>query len=88
MADKARHPLIQRLMDVQRAFSLSGSEMARRLGINPSSWTRLVSGELQPSLRLVQSAVAAFPEVRPFCVQLLMIRSDSNADSQSMAEAV
>lgn len=87
MADKARHPLIQRLMDLQQAFSLSGSDMARRLEINPSSWTRLVAGDMQPSLRVVQAAAAAFPEVRPLCVELLMSRIDSHADHQERIEA-
>lgn len=36
----------------------------------------------------VREAVAAFPEVRPFCVQLLMIRSTDSSDMQNMAEAV
>lgn len=88
MADKARHPLIQRLMDLQQAFGLSGSEMARRLSVNPSSWTRLCSGEMQPSLRIVQAAAAAFPEVRSLCVQTLMIRTESSADLQESMRAV
>ena len=87
MADKARHPLIQRLMDLQQAFSLSGSEMSRRLEINPSSWTRLCAGDLQPSLRVVQAAAAAFPEVRPLCVQTLMIRTSDVADAETCAAA-
>lgn len=87
MADKARHSLIQRLMDLQQAFGLSGSEMARRLDVNPSSWTRLCSGELQPSLRVVQAAAAAFPEVRPLCVELVMTRIETHADHQERVEA-
>lgn len=87
MADKARHPLVQRLIDLQQAFGLSGSEMARRLDVNPSSWTRLCSGELQPSLRVVQAAAAAFPEVRSLCVETLMIRTVSDADRQVSGRA-
>jgi len=87
MAEKARHPLIQRLMDVQQAFSLSGSEMSRRLEINPSSWTRLCAGDLQPSLRVVQAAAAAFPEVRPVCVQTLMIRTEQAAGDAAVEVA-
>jgi transcriptional regulator with XRE-family HTH domain len=79
---KTQHVLIERLVDIQRTLNLSGSEVARRLGVNPSTWTRLVSGEMQPSLRVVQSAVAAFPELRSFCVGLLLIRSTDSSDRE------
>lgn len=82
MATKQPHTLIVRLMDLQRVLDLSGSEMARRLEVNPSTWTRLVTGEMQPSLRIVQATVRAFPELRSFCVELLLIRSDPDSDQQ------
>lgn len=87
MVGRTQHPLTQRLMDLQRVLDLSGSEMARRLKINPSSWTRLVSGEMQPSLRIVQAAVAAFPELHSFCVGLLLIRSTSTANQEKTVPA-
>jgi predicted transcriptional regulator len=87
MTGKRPHRLIERLMDIQRVLGLSGSEMARRLEVNPSTWTRLVAGDMQPSLRIVQAVVAAFPELRSFCVELLLIRSDTSADQQK-TEAV
>ena len=90
MSRKTQHVLIGRLVDIQRTLNLSGSEVARRLEVNPSTWTRLVSGEMQPSLRVVQAAVAAFPELRSFCVGLLLLRSTDVADKQKTesAEAV
>jgi predicted transcriptional regulator len=86
MATKQPHTLVVRLMDLQRVLGLSGSEMARRLEVNPSTWTRLVSGDMKPSLRIVQATVKAFPELRPFCVQLLLISSDSDTNQQKTAE--
>lgn len=88
MSERTQHPLIGRLVDLQRVYDLSGSEMARRLGVNPSTWTRLVSGEMQPSLRVVQSVVVAFPELRSFCVELLLIRSTHPPDTQKRPESV
>lgn len=82
MDEKARHPFVDRLIEQQRADGLSGSEMARRLGIAPSSWTRLVSGEIQPTLRIAQAAGAAFPALAPECVGLLRIGSDFSASLQ------
>lgn len=86
MADKPPHPLVVRLLDVQRARGLNGSEMSRRLHINPSTWTRLVASDVQPSLRVVQEAAAAFPEVRSFCVDLLMIRRGVDEETQESVE--
>lgn len=83
MTARTQHPLIERLTDVQQTYGLSGSEMARRLEINPSSWTRLVAGDMQPSLRIVQAVVAAFPELRSLCVELLLIRSTDPTDSHT-----
>lgn len=83
MAENRVHPLVIRLEDVQRSRSLNHAEMARRLEIDAGVWTRLRQGTVQPSLRVVQSAVAAFPEVRSFCVELLMIRTGVDADHQS-----
>lgn len=82
MTEKTPHALAIRLMDVQRARALTGSEMSRRLRIDPATWTRLQAGDVQPSLRVVQSAVAAFPELRSFCVELLMIRTGCEEDQQ------
>jgi predicted transcriptional regulator len=86
MSTERLHPLIERLIDIQRSLGLSGSEMARRLEINPSSWTRLVGRDMQPSLRIVQSAVRAFPEVRSLCIELLLIRSIEVTDTHKPAE--
>lgn len=86
MANKPPHVLVTRLVDVQRNLGLSGSEMARRLDVNPSTWTRLVDGDIQPTLRIVQATVAAFPELRSFCVGLLLIRSAEVPDTQNTAE--
>lgn len=82
MATKPPHVLVTRLVDVQRSLGLSGSEMARRLEVNPSTWTRLVEGDIQPTLRIIQATVAAFPELRSFCVGLLLIRSTDVPDQQ------
>jgi transcriptional regulator with XRE-family HTH domain len=87
MADSAPHPLVIRLLDVQRARGISGSELSRRLSIDPATWTRLQQGTIQPSLRVVQSAVAAFPELTSFCVELLMIRTSRHEGVQSRTSA-
>lgn len=87
MDSKQRHPLIDELVRVQTRDNLSGNELARRLNVNPSTITRLTAGDMQPSLRIVQAINASFPELRPHCVQLLMISNDSVADREQSAVA-
>lgn len=84
MQAKQRHPLIGELVRVQERDGLSGSEVARRLDVNPSTITRLVAGDMQPSLRIVQAISAAFPELRPRCAQLLLISNDARADRENV----
>jgi transcriptional regulator with XRE-family HTH domain len=86
MIESTPHPLVIRLLDVQRSRDLSHAEMARRLKIEPATWTRLRQNKTQPSLRVVQAAVSAFPELRSFCVELLMIRTETFDDQQKTAE--
>lgn len=86
MEPKPRHPLMDEIVRIQDRDGLSGSEVARRLEVNQSTITRLMSGELQPSLRVVQRVNRAFPELRSFCAGLLLISSDSAAHKQNMSE--
>lgn len=88
MATKTPHVLVVRLMDIQKSLGLTGSEMARRLHVNPSTWMRLTEGDIQPTLRIVQETVASFPELRSLCVELLLIRSRYQADQQNASEQV
>lgn len=84
---RQRHPLIDELLRVQERDGLSGSDLARRLQVNPSTITRLMSGDMQPSLRIVQAISSAFPELRSTCAQLLLIGTSNNADEQMPVEA-
>lgn len=82
MTIKARHPLVDQLVSIQQRDGLTGTEMSTRLGVAGSSYTRLLSGELQPSLRLVQSVCRAFPELQSFCASLLQIDNHETSDQQ------
>lgn len=87
MEPKARHPLIDELAQIQARDGLTGNDLARRLEVNPSSITRLMRGDMQPSLRIVQMVNREFPELRPACALLLLIGNERDADTQSLQAA-
>jgi predicted transcriptional regulator len=82
---KARHPLMDEVAKIQVRDAISGNALALRLEVNPSTITRLMRGEMQPSLRIVQMVNREFPELRSFCAQLLRI-SDSVIPDQNQVE--
>lgn len=86
MESKPRHPLMDEIARIQERDGLTGSDLARRLEVNQSTITRLMSGEMQPSLRNVQRVNRAFPELRSFCAQILLISSEKTDDRQTPAE--
>lgn len=81
---RATHPLMSKLEEIRVARGLSGSEMARRLGVAPSSWTRMVRGGMQPNIDLIPVAAREFPEVRFFVVERLLISTTDTAEMQSL----
>jgi predicted transcriptional regulator len=85
---KARHPLIDALAAIQERDGLTSADIARRLQVNPSTITRLMSGDMQPSLRTVQMINRTFAELRSQCAALLLIGNDDVADQECPAEAV
>ena len=87
MAERGRHPLIDSVVRCQQAEGISGNEVSRRLEINPSSWTRLVAGDMQPSIRIVRAIARAFPSLQQECVSLLLIGTTSSAGEQEEARA-
>lgn len=86
MEPKPRHPLMDEIARIQERDGLTGSELARRLEVNQSTITRLMTGEMQPSLRNVQRVNRAFPELRSFCARLLLISNDDSADTHASGE--
>lgn len=87
MTPKVRHPLIDELARIQARDGLTGNDLARRLEVNPSSITRLMHGDMQPSLRIVQAVNREFPELRSVCAVLLRISDSSEANSHTMEAA-
>lgn len=82
MEPKARHPLMEEVAKVQARDGISGNALAVRLEVNPSTITRLMRGDMQPSLRIVQMVNREFPELRPSCARLLRIGYDDVADRE------
>lgn len=82
MADRQPHPLIVSVMQIQDSEGITGAEVARRLEVNPSTWTRLTKGDVQPTVRVVQKVARAFPALQLQCVNLLLIGKNQNADKQ------
>jgi transcriptional regulator with XRE-family HTH domain len=51
-------------LDIQRRNNWTGEEMATRLGINPSSYSRIATGvRLPPMNNIATRAMVAFPEI-------------------------
>lgn len=61
------HPLIARLVEVQQRERLSQTDLASRLGLERSVCSRLLSGQVQPSIRVVSAIARAWPELRDAC---------------------
>lgn len=83
---KGPHPLIVKLEEVRAERGLSRIEMARRLGVSASSYTRMANNGMQPNINLIPVAASAFPEIRFFLVERLLISTNQVADMH--AEAV
>jgi hypothetical protein len=60
--------------------------MAARLDLDPSSYSRLLSGAMKPSIRVVRAIARAFPELRAACVSMLL-DDDSPAEQSERVEA-
>jgi DNA-binding XRE family transcriptional regulator len=73
---------------IQVRDGITGNALAARLEVNPSTITRLMKDGMQPSLRLVQMVNREFPELRPFCAQLLRISDRTVADEEYTPEQV
>ena len=80
MDAKDRHPLLVEVAKIQIREGLTGADVARRLEVNPSTVTRLMAGDMQPSLRIVQMVNRAFPELHSHCAALLLIGNSAVAD--------
>lgn len=78
-----RHPLIDRVIELQTAEGITGSEVARRLNIDPSSWHRLTYGTMQPSIRVVRAISRAYPVLTSHCVQVLLIGNESSPEQDN-----
>lgn len=67
-----RHPLIAQLVVVQQRESLTGVATADRIGISDSLYSRLVSGNVAPTVRVVRGIAHAFPELRDACAATVL----------------
>lgn len=85
MTGRPTHPLIESVMQIQDSEGITGAEVARRLSVNPSTWTRLTRGDVQPTVRMVQRIARAFPTLQLQCVNLLLNSNDHTAEEQEPA---
>lgn len=69
------HTIITTLRERQGDAHLTDGEMARKLGISRTFWRRLVSGERQMSLRVLQGAIAAYPDLAPQGIDVILPRN-------------
>lgn len=73
-------PLVLRLIEVERDHGLTGTQMAVRLGISHSTWSRLKSGHVKRASRTVADrARSEFAEARDQYARELQIISESAA---------
>ena len=70
-----QHELISLLRTRQGDAGLTDGEMAKRLGISRALWQRLVAGERGVSLRVMQGAMAAFPDLTPQVLDFFLTRN-------------
>ena len=66
------HPLIASLATIQRRERLSQGDMASLLEISRSLYSRLLAGEVQPTVRVVREIARAYPELRDACAAMVL----------------
>lgn len=62
-ASRLRPIFLEALWEAARERGLSDSALARRLGVHPSLVSRLRGGNYSPTIRTIDAAVVAFPEL-------------------------
>ena len=67
--------ILTALQQRQSDAGLSDEAMAERLGISRTMWRRLVSGERRISLRVLQGVVAAYPDLTPQVIAVVLPRN-------------
>ena len=65
VAAAPRPVFLDALWRIQAERALSNTDLARRLGVHPSLISRLRGGEYGVTLRTIDAAVSAFPELGP-----------------------
>lgn len=70
----AEQTILTALQQRQGAAHLTDEQMAAKLGMSRTMWRRLVSGERRISLRVLQGVVAAYPDLTPQVIAVLLPR--------------
>lgn len=55
------HTLVEQAMRLQEMHKLSDRQFARRLGVDPSSWSRVKRGLRPPGMKILRALVKEFP---------------------------
>lgn len=75
-------PLVAKLVEIQDREGLNGVEFARRLGVHTSYWHLVRQGDRGVGRKLLDGALAAFPEFASFYAQFLTFRQDPLASEK------
>jgi transcriptional regulator with XRE-family HTH domain len=81
-------PVVAKLLEIRNRERLSTAAMARRIGVDQSYLHLVFRGERGVGRKLLDGAIAAFPEVADAHARPLTIRHDTVADQQDTAQAV
>lgn len=75
-----RDPVVAKLLEIRDRESLSTAAMARRIGVDQSYLHLVFRGERGVGRKLLDGAIAAFPEVAEAHARPLTIRHDLMAN--------
>jgi hypothetical protein len=78
-------PLVAKLIEIQESEGLNGVEFARRLGVHTSYWHLVRQGDRGVGRKLLDGALAAFPEFAAFYARRLTIGQNQLAATPTTA---
>ena len=79
-----RSVLVETLVAMQRGNRWPDTEMARRLGVSPSMWSRIRSGERRLGGKALRHVVRDFPRLRKDVLRHLEEQAGLSAEETSL----
>lgn len=87
MDEERQQKLLDLLWQEAKAFEFTDYRLAKKLGVQPSTISRLRSGDIGVSANLMFRMAEVFPAIRMFLASELLTCTDSDASSEQRVVA-